>query len=194
MHPIKSGAKFPFPWPEAQSFPSFFSGCFSAVLCRTLHSALQTCISFHKNLVLHIPANVPGYVAMAISVRLRWHSMTLGLRYMQPPPLASLIRCCNSYVSKNHFSTAAYRSTFHNFTMHRCISTKKKNKQLPGIVIPGAYRFYFSFWEEKKGEFRIRKNQEKTERDTFLLSLVVKPSSLFIRTFGLLFVKGVLYS
>lgn len=78
--------------------------------------------------------------------------------------------------------------------MHRCISTKKKNKQLPGIVIPGAYRFYFSFWEEKKGEFRIRKNQEKTERDTFLLSLVVKPSSLFIRTFGLLFVKGVLYS
>lgn len=65
-----------FPSPgQGSIIPQLCVGCFSAVLRRTPHSALQTRVSFHKNLVLHIPAHVPGYVAMAISVRLRWLSV-----------------------------------------------------------------------------------------------------------------------
>lgn len=71
-----------------------FFGCFSAVFCRTLHSVPQTWVSFHKNLLLHIPVNVPAYVAMVISVRLGWRSLVLGWRSMQPPPLAAMIQFC----------------------------------------------------------------------------------------------------
>lgn len=70
---LSQAPNFPAPG-QGSIIPRLIVGCFSAVSCRTPHSALQTRVSFHKNLVLHIPVRVPGDVAMAISVSLRWRS------------------------------------------------------------------------------------------------------------------------
>lgn len=104
---------------------SFFFGCFSAVLHRTPHHTFQTLVSFDKNLVSHIPADVPGDAAVAHTVILRWHSTFLGLWYMQPPLLTVLVRFYDSDASEDHFSTTACSSAPHTFTLHHCISTGK---------------------------------------------------------------------
>lgn len=100
-------------------------GCFSAVLHRTLHHTFQALVSFDKNPVLHIPANVPGDVAVANTIILHWHSTFLGLWYMQPPLLTILIRFYDSDASKDHFSRAACSSAPHTLTLHHCISIGK---------------------------------------------------------------------
>ena len=104
---------------------SFFFGCFSAVLHRTPHHTFQTLVSFDKNLVSHIPADVPGDAAVAHTVILRGHSTLLGLWYMQPPLLTVLVRFYDSDASEDHFSTTACSSAPHTFTLHHCISTGK---------------------------------------------------------------------
>lgn len=134
-HPVKLGAKFPFSWPGLNHswapFFFFLLGCFSAVLHRTLHHTFQALVSFDKNLVLHIPANVPGDVAVANTIILHWHSTFLGLWYMQPMVYAAsalltiLIWFYDSDASKDHFSRAACSSAPHTLTLHHCISTGK---------------------------------------------------------------------
>lgn len=158
MFPVRSGANFPFPWPGLNHSSALFLAA-SQQFCAELSTLLFKHESpFHKNLVLHIPANVPGCVAMAISVRLRWHSMILGLRYMQPPPLASLIQFCQLMHQEIYFSTASQSSAFPTFIMYHYISTgEKKNYQaFKSLVFIGSI---FPFGK-KRGEFRTRRNQE----------------------------------
>lgn len=72
-----------FPAPgQASIIPQPSFGCFSAVLCRTLHSALHTWVSLRKNLVWHSPARVPGCVA--VSLRLCWRPKIWGYGTCSP--------------------------------------------------------------------------------------------------------------
>lgn len=122
---------------------------------------------------------------MAISVRLRWLSViedygicspTLGFldSAFQLSCITFLSGSVQLCVSHTHCVTLHISAGKHRISRHR-------NPWCVRVLFPLLVR------EER----RIKDKQKSRET---LLSLVVKPSALSIRTFRLLFTKGVLYS